>query len=459
VTRRLLIGYLTLTVLVLAVLEIPLGISYARRQREELTVDVERDAVALASFAEDTLEGDDDKDLQEAAEEYEERTGGRVVIVDQDGVAVADSDPPAPGSRSFASRPEVAEAIDGRVATGTRRSEDLDANLLYVAVPVASGGVVHGAVRITHPTSAIDERVVRNWWSLGGVALATIAAASLIGIVLARSVARPLRRLEEAATRLGAGDLDARATVAPGPPEVRALAVAFNDTAARLQELVVAQEAFVADASHQLRTPLTALRLRLENLREEELGDADDLEAALAELARLSRMVDGLLALARADRRSGLVTAELLDVAAVVDERLESWRPVAAEQGVELRGHGPAGLTARGTPDNIQGALDNLLANALDASVDGDAVTVTAATAGDWVELRIQDEGPGMSPEQRRRAFDRFWRGGDGEPRHGGSGLGLSIARKLVQADGGEVDLRDGEPDGLLAVIRLPRPR
>ncbi|HMQ26672.1 MAG TPA: HAMP domain-containing protein, partial [Acidimicrobiales bacterium] len=321
-TRRILLGYLSLTLLVLLVLEVPLGISYARRQIDELTFDVERDAVALASLSEDVLEGTQDLDLQAVAETYQERTGGRVVIVDEQGDVVADSDPLRPGERSFASRPEIDVALGGRVATGTRYSDSLDQNLLYVAVPVASGGEVHGAVRITYPTSTVDERVQRNWIRLGLVALVTLVAATLVGIVLARSVTRPLRRLQETATQLGHGDLEARTPVGAGPPEVRSLAVAFNDTATRLEQLVTAQEAFVADASHQLRTPLTALRLQLENVREEVGPDqGDEIDAALSEVGRLSRMVDGLLALARAERRPATVTAEPPHLRALLHER------------------------------------------------------------------------------------------------------------------------------------------
>ena len=129
-TRRLLLGYLSLTLLVLLILEVPLGISYARRQIDELTFDVERDAVALASLSEDVLEGTQDLDLQSVAEAYQERTGGRVVIVDDQGDVVADSDPFRPGDRSFPSRPEIQTALGGGVATGNRRSETLDENLL-----------------------------------------------------------------------------------------------------------------------------------------------------------------------------------------------------------------------------------------------------------------------------------------------------------------------------------------
>ncbi|MBL8775129.1 MAG: HAMP domain-containing protein [Acidimicrobiales bacterium] len=460
-TRRLLVGYLTLTVLVLVILEVPLGISYARRQIDELTFDVERDAVALASLSEDVLEGTQDLDLQSVAEAYQERTGGRVVIVDDQGDVVADSDPFRPGDRSFASRPEIDTALGGGVATGTRRSETLDENLLYVAVPVASGGEVHGAVRITYPTSAVDERVQRNWARLGLVALVTLAAATVVGIVLARSVTRPLRRLQETATRLGHGDLEARTPTDEGPPEVRSLSVAFNDTATRLEQLVTAQEAFVADASHQLRTPLTALRLQLENVREEVGPDeAEEVEAALGEVGRLSRLVDGLLALARAERTSTTVTAEIIDLGALLDERREVWAPVAAEQGVALAldtGDQPVRVLA--TPDHVAGVVDNLLANALDVSAPGSTVTLSSRSSARDAEAHVVDEGPGLSDDERARAFDRFWTTPSAGRRLGGSGLGLPIARQLARIDGGDLELRAAPTGGIDAVLRLPAAR
>lgn len=456
-TRRLLLGYLTLTVFVLVILEVPLGISYAHRQLDELTFDVERDAVALASLAEDSLEGTQDIELQPVAEAYQERTGGRVVIVDADGVAVADSDPLRPGDRSFASRPEIQVALSGRVATGTRHSDSLDENLLYVAVPVASGGEVHGAVRITYPTSTVDDRVARNWLRLATVGFVTLAAATVVGIAFARSVVRPLKRLQETATRLGHGDLEARTRVDDGPPEVRSLSVAFNDTAARLEELVTAQEAFVADASHQLRTPLTALRLQLENIREEvDPVEQDEVDAALREVGRLSRLVDGLLALARAERISTTVTAEPLDLVALLAERREVWAPVAAEQGVELvAGDATSPVLALGTPDHVAGVIDNLLANALDVSSAGSQVTLSCQAQGDVVEAHVVDQGPGMSAEERGRAFDRFWSVAAPGPRLGGSGLGLPIARRLARIDGGDLELREASGGGIDAVLRL----
>ena len=209
-------------------------------------------------------------------------------------------------------------------------------------------------------------------------------------------------RRSEAAIAAGDGDLSARAPTDDGPPEVRALARAFNETVAKLEQLLDSQQAFVADASHQLRTPLTALRLRLENLE----GDvpADALAGALTEVERLSRLVDGLLALARAD--------------AVVP----SGPPVPIERG-DTRTGGCVGrprLGAKRRPSGggraggarraarVSGSTrcsTTSLANALDGLAARIGVSPCRPNAaGDWVELHVIDEGPGLSAEDARTA-------------------------------------------------------
>jgi signal transduction histidine kinase len=454
--RRFVLAFVALTVVVLVVLVVPLGISASDRERERLSLDLERDARAIGSFAEDTLEGLADEDLQGAAAEYAEDTGARVVIVDATGDLRADSDPVSDAS-DYADRPEIASALEGQLAAGTRHSDTLDTDLLYVAVPVASGGEVHGVVRLTYPTTEVDERVRDVWLTLLAIASVSLVAATVLAIALARSVTRPLRRLEAAATAMGAGDLSAHAAADEGPPEVRALARAFNETSRRLAELIGAQDAFVADASHQLRTPLTALRLRLENL---EAGladaDADEVEAALTEVGRLSRLVDGLLALARAERAAAAATAEVVDLRAAVEERRGTWLPVAEERAVTLVVEAPnREVVALATPDRLSQVLDNLLDNALEVSPAGGAIRLRVVGPPEGPAVHVEDEGPGMTVEQRRHAFDRFWQGPEGT---GSSGLGLAIVAKLVQADGGRVDLAVAPGGGLDAEVHLRAP-
>lgn len=461
--RRILLAYVSLILVVLLVLEVPLGITFRDREVQDLRVRVQGDAVALASFAEDGLENgtEPSEQLVERAAAYTRDTGGRVVVVDASGEAILDSAPPAgSGLRSFASRPEIATALAGRVAAGTRRSDTLDESLLYVAVPVASSGIVHGAVRVTFPTSAVDARVRRNWMTLAAIGAITLAAAAVAGFALARWVVRPLRDLEQATTSLGRGDLDARSPVGAGPPEVRRLAAAVNETAARLQELVGAQEAFVADASHQLRTPLTSLRLRLELLEQALDGggrdaDAAGVAAALQEVARLSRLVDGLLALARVERSAASATAEVVDLGGVLTGRAEAWSAVAAEEGATIVLEADPVL-ALADPDRLAQVLDNLIANAVEASPPDGTVVLACARGPGGAELHVRDEGPGLPEEARQHAFDRFWSGRDGSGRLGGSGLGLAIVQKLVEADRGHIELRAREEGGLDATVVLP---
>jgi len=443
VTRRLLFTYLGLALLVLAVLEIPLGIVNGRNESSDLRTKVERDASFLAAFAEDTLENNaNPRALGVAAADYSRRTGGRVVIVNRRGVSVIDTNPPAGGPRTFATRPEIAAALRGNVASGTRYSRTLHEKLLYVAVPASSGAKVTGAVRITYPTSAVDARVRRYWLMLLVIGAMVLAATTVVGLRFARWVSSPLGRLEASAAKAGAGDLSTRAEE-QGPPEVRSLAAAFNHMIGELEQLVRSQEEFVADASHQLRTPLTALRLRLENLGGDVSDSArPDLERALDEVERLSRLVDGLLALARAD----VSPVERVDLAKLAEERIEVWSALAAEQGVKLEANvvGTASVGA----DRLGQALENLLSNALAVSPQGGTVLVS----GSHGELHVIDQGPGLSEEERERAFDRFWRGGKSGT---GSGLGLAIVKRLIEIDGGTVELRAAPEGGLDAVIRL----
>jgi signal transduction histidine kinase len=192
---------------------------------------------------------------------------------------------------------------------------------------------------------------------------------------------------------------------------------------------------------------LTALRLRIETL-----PPSAERDAALREADRLRDLVGGLLALARAD--AGKEPPTQVDAAALMRERVETWSPLAEEQHVALVAELNGPLPVRAAPGRLVQVLDNLVANALDASPTDGTVTLSARTVGPWIELHVSDHGPGLTPEQRARAFDRFWRAGSGE---GGSGLGLAIAQRLAEADEGQVELREEATGGVDAVVRLRR--
>ena len=296
-----------------------------------------------------------------------------------------------------------------------RNSKTLHERLLYVAVPIASGGKVHGAVRITHPFSAVDARILRYWLILALIGVVVLAGAAVVGLGLARFVTRPLHRLEEAAAAVGEGDLEARAPEREGPPEVRSLAAAFNETVAKLSRLLRSQGEFVADASHELRTPLTALRLRLESL-----PSSRDRDAALHEADRLRDLVDGLLTLARAD--AGSEASARVDATALMRERVEAWLPLADEHGVALVAQLDGPLPVRAAPGRLAQVLDNLLANALEASPAGGTVTVSARRSVALGRAAPLRRGP--RPHARSSASGRSTASGAPGPERAARGSG-----------------------------------
>jgi signal transduction histidine kinase len=453
--NRLLISYGALVLAVLVILGVPLGVSFARSERRQLQDAVRHDALALALRSAAELEAKTYAPVRALASEYAGRTGARVVVTDSAGISVADSDPRAELGRDFSTRPEIATALRGEETVGTRRSDTLDTDLLFVAEPVATAGRIHGAVRITYPTSVVQSRITRAWLLLLATGVVVLALAMLLAVFLARTLAAPLRGLTSRAAELGAGDLTSRADTEQGPEEVRLLAAVFNDTAERLQALLVRQQDFVAHASHQLRSPLAALRLRLENLEDDLSGNqAADVAAALREVQRLSRLVDGLLALARLD--SAEATPTPVSLPALLAERGQVWEPYASERGVAVVVEASGELTVLASPGHLEQVLDNLIANALEVAPHGSTLTLRAVEVGEYGELHVIDEGPGMSAEDREHAFERFWRSRESRPA-GGSGLGLAIVQRLVHADGGEVALRPVVAGGIDAVVRLPR--
>jgi len=451
--RRLVISYVVVAAVILLALEVPLRLVYARHERDVAGAGVVHDATALASLAEEGLEHPGTVNLGAVADHYRSAVAGDAVIVDQAGTVVV---APRAGDAAMASpavRHQLDAVLDGGPG-GIHVVPHLDDIVAFESVGAADAP--SGAVAVSSPDAGVDKRVHDATLALLALAAGVLGAVALLSLVVARSVTRPLTHLESAARRLGNGDLAARAPADAGPSEVRSLSREFNSMAGRLEELVAAQRAFVADASHQLRSPLTALRLRLENITATlPTTDANtDVDAVIAELDRLSRVVDGLLMLARSEGQRPERAA--VDVSAVVADRCDAWAALADEAGVTLETGEPGGppVSARLVPGHLEQILDNLLANALEATPTGRKVVVSVLPDGDQWEVHVTDEGRGMAEDERRHAFDRFWRGSSSRA-GAGTGLGLSIVRQLARASDAHVELREGPGGGVDAVLRM----
>ncbi|MFF4361639.1 sensor histidine kinase [Streptomyces sp. NPDC001604] len=460
-TRRLLLSHLSLILLVLLTLEVPFGIFYARSELSRLTHAAQQGATTLAEVCEEKMERGLTADLPELARTYGQRTGSRVLVADRKGAVLTDTAALAPVGKDLSAEPDISTALHDHPAVGTRNDPSTGDEALFVTVPGGSDATVPCVVRTEYRLGPLKAKVHATWLALGAIALGVLAAVALIGFVLARSVTRPVRALERATAQLAEGRMTNPPATDHGPPELRRLAASFTSTATRLQHLLQAQQAFASDVSHQLKTPLTSLRLRLENFEPHLAACAQDsLDKALGELERLSRMVQGLLALARLENSA--LSPEAVDLGAVVDDRAAIWTAFADEQHVDIIVPATAAVHVWAVPGALEQIIDNLLSNALRVSPPGSAITLTTVTGRregsctpPVVELHVTDQGPGMTGPERQRAFDRFWRASDAD--HDGTGLGLPMVQRLTRASGGEVSLEAAPGGGLDAVVRLRR--
>ena len=444
---RLVAAFAYVLVLVIVALEVPLILNVSRRVDAEVKGQAAAQAQLVAASASGRM--GDAGELRNLARKAAEDLGGRVIVVDGSGRLVADS---AGLTGFYGDRPEIRTALDGRISQGRRFSETLGESLLYTAVPVVEGENRVGAVRVTQNVEAIDRRVRRDVLGLIGIGLIALVLGLGFAWILAGTLARPLQRLASAARRVEAGDLQARAEP-EGSTEHREVAHAFNDMTERLRQVLEAQRQFVANASHQLRTPLTGLRLRLESAALKagpELGA--ELEAAEQEVQRLARLLTTLLTLAReGDRPPARATVSL---AAAVEAAEERWGDRARSSGHELATVSRDDAVARASEEDIAIVLDNLIENALNYSPGG-TVTVECGRERDEVFVAVSDEGPGLEPGEEERVFDRFARGsgGRGAP---GTGLGLALVATLARRWGGSARIANRPEGGARAEVRLP---
>ncbi|MCW3019399.1 MAG: integral rane sensor signal transduction histidine kinase [Solirubrobacterales bacterium] len=333
-----------------------------------------------------------------------------------------------------------------------------EVRVLKLRVRVRPGlSVIVGAGEPLATVSRAQGGVARAFVLAGLIALAVALLASYF---VGARVSRPLRRMAGVAARVDAGDLHPRidAPTQPGD-EVTVLAEAFNHMLDRLTEAFAGQRAFIADASHELRTPLTVIRGQLEVLASQQEPSREEVRRVeglvQAEIARMSRLVDDLLLLAKTDQVEFL-RIESIDLPVYVGELWDGMSLLASRR-FEL-GPVPHG-TLRADPDRLAQALRNLVGNAIDHTRPEDGVVrMRVRTLADGrIRFIVEDDGPGVPPEQRERVFHRFHRTDTARDRaSGGTGLGLAIVRAITDAHGGSVCAGEARDGGARFELELP---
>ncbi|MFE7315876.1 sensor histidine kinase [Streptomyces sp. NPDC057555] len=452
---------------VLLALGVPLAVITAGVEQQKAVVDRIDDAARFASLAQfvTTRPGtagsktpEEDERLAALRAElarYHELYGIRAGVYYRDRTPMAR----APQDLAVPTSGEGAQAFSEALAG--RRSHDPhqvwpwdDTGRIPVSSPVIRDGDVVAVVVTDSPTGQMRARVLRSWALIAAGECAAMLVAVVAAVRLTGWVLRPVRVLDAASHEIATGRLNARVAATAGPRELRRLARSFNEMANHVEDVLEQQRAFVADASHQLRNPLSALLLRIELLALELPEGNEEIASVRTEGKRLARVLDDLLDLALAEHSAA--DLKLLDVAALAAERVDAWRPLAEDKGVRLTYEGRPAVTGWADPVALSSALDAVVDNALKFTPAGEPVTVAVAPDGARVTVTVADRGPGLTEDELARVGDRFWR----SSRHqnvSGSGLGLSITRALLAAGGATIGYAPHPPHGLEVTVAVPR--
>jgi signal transduction histidine kinase len=451
VRRRLVAVAAALLGLLLVALMAPLVNAYAQDRTQDVFVRRLTDVNRFAVLAERALEDGRFNELETDLVRYAEVYGGTVVVTDANADVVASS-----SDDVQVDQPAVAAAVDQALSgSGTPQPRTVwpwvDEQIV-LGSPVGRDAQVLGAVVLEVPTTQLqrDVGIRLGLLVLAGLAVLVLTAVGVVGPFV-RWILRPVHDLDAAALQLAEGNLATRVPALAGPPELRHLARSFNQMADNVETSQAQQRNLIADASHQLGNPLTALRLRLENLRataastDAEPGEAD---LALEEADRLNSIVDSLLDLSQVGATQAV--AAPLDVAAQARHRAEMWAPAFDRLSVDV----PGSVTARVTPDIVDVVLDALLDNAAKFA-PGSLVEVSLRPTGGEAVLTVRDHGPGLHADDVDKVGARFFRGREHQ-NIDGTGLGLAIVRARVEDFGGSFAVGPAEGGGLAVRVGLP---
>ncbi len=417
--RRLVIAIAGVAGVAVLLFALPLAFVLQRSYRDEELLRLQRDTDA-ATRGIDLSNGTPDRIELPSF-------GGQLGVYSRVGVRIAGTGPPV---ADHATR----TAVRTRAPTGTASNGHL-----LVAVPLLSGELVTGAVRAQRGQGAVARRTHRAWLALAGLGAVLIALAVLSALALGRRLSRPLDTLAGAARRVGEGDFAARASPT-GIAEIDDVGAALNGSSQRVGELIGRERTFSADISHQLRTPLAAVRLELEALALEAPEQAPGLTAALTQVDRLQGSIDTLLAVARGGAPSGERTTDLNRVLREVEN---VWHGPLAADGRPLRTTIDATpAVAAISPAVLDEILEILIQNARTHGTG--AVTVAVRAVGDTFALEVSDQGPGFGLDAEE-AFRR----GSGT----GHGIGLALARSLAHAEGARLQISRSGPGPTVTML------
>ncbi len=384
----------------------------------------------------------------------------RITVVDKKMRVLASSDERVTAGRED-NHPEFVAARAGYEQHDVRWDEYANEERVFVASPIRGEDGDIAFVQLSMSTLPIYAAIRQMWLGLLGAGALILALTAGVSFILARGIARPVQRLTNASEQVARGQLESRVTP-EGPDEIERLGRAFNRMTDRLQELITREQEFAANAAHELRSPLTSLRLRLELLQNTARTNpeitARYLQQTEQEVTQLQLVVDQLLTLAALDE--GIRAARTsFDPAPLLYDLADSLSPLVQNAQVHFQVQVPEHLPhIYANAEQLRMAIRNLLDNALKYTPPQGTVTLSAQAQNAQVEIAVHDTGSGIPPEALAHLFERFYRTTNARSqRVRGSGLGLALTRSIVESNGGQIGVTSKLGEGSVFTIRLPQ--
>lgn len=467
--NQLLITYLLVITIALVAVSLWALVAIRKESLTDLQNTLEVEAVNLGLEIDNDLVLDSPKArrrIQAAVDRRATRLGVAIVVVDQDGRLLADSSPVGQ-DENLSREEEINEALAGVISKSTRSEPDSKKNWLYVACPVRSMGETTGVIRVGVPLTEIERRLQKDVIVFLEIILATGVVTVLISLLLARRVNRPVKEMSALAKQISiSGDFSAFLPVSR-KDEIGELCLSFNQMIGRLREQERLRQEFISNASHELKTPTMAIGSVVEALQ---AGAAEDPKLRGQFLNSLGRLVDrqttliqDLLDISKLDSGSETHWQDNVNITQLIQDAVEQIRPQADKKELTLatqftlEGAGQE-FNVAGNADQLQRALLNILTNAVKYTPNAGSISIAVkVTGGDQLEIKIQDSGCGIDPEDIPHIFERFYRADKARTREtGGTGLGLAIVREIIARHHGTVSLESVVGKGSTFTITLP---
>lgn len=464
---RLLLTFVTLMVFglggIILFSSIRLTAQIVQRNERDLELQAHIIANALREPVSDFEDGDpkNGRSLETLVSSYAQGIGGRLTVLDDKSRVLSSSDNLIPAGLQV-NQSEIVAARSGDPQATIRQDEWRKDQRLFVAVPVqGEHNETLGFVQLSTSMTPIYDEISETWISFSLIGLLILVITIIASVVVARQIAVPVKNLTTTSEQIAAGQLDERVSPA-GPNEIRRLGFTFNRMTDRVQEMIAQQRAFVDNAAHELRSPLTSLRLRIEMLQTRAKNDVELRERYLSqmehEVGYLQRMVDHLLSLASVENNPSVTALTPLDLAPLLYDVADSMSEVLRHAGLEFKTDLPDHLpTVQANADQITIMLRNLIDNAIKYTPRGGTISFTAKSQPAEIEITVADSGVGIPADAMSHIFDRFYRVDVSHSRaQGGTGLGLSLVQAIAQAHHGRIDAESRVNQGSTFTIYLP---